>query len=567
MPPNVNREVTVFRVSARGDDGHAGTREAPFRTLQRAQRAVREEIARGLRGPVRVELGSDICLSEPLVFGPQDSGTAGCPITWTGTEEGGLIYGGRRITGWARQEGDLWAAYVPWAKDRPFRQLYVQTYRQTLARTPNADAEPPYMQVALSELSPDLKSFRLGFGAGKPAALARPSEVEVVTLGNWEICRRRAEGFDPATGALSLAGPNVPEKSAPWNWPSVGRWGFLEGAREFLDQAGEWYLDREAGMVYYLAPHGMDVNEPWIVAPVLPRLLEIRGTREQPVRYLNFRVLGLGYTAWSTPPGGYYGVQACHYVTGSPGGQGNWLEAEAAVRWEWAERCTMDHVQIVSVGGSGLYLGEGCRDCEVTLSKVRGAGGNGIMVGGPNDPEKVVRGNRIAENVVSDCGVELYGAVGIWVGLAAKTTVAHNEVYDLPYSGISVGWQWNPEPTVCRENVIEGNHIYRVMQKLADGGGIYTLGFQPGTVLRGNLIHDIQRSRYAQGAPNNGFFIDEGSKGFLFEANTVYNVADQPVRHNANQPDWHTWKDNSFGQQPEPGTPAAKAAEQAGPLY
>lgn len=196
------------------------------------------------------------------------------------------------------------------------------------------------------------------------------------------------------------------------------------------------------------------------------------------------------------------------------------------------------------------------RCCEV-----HDVGGNGIMVGGPNDSARVTRGNLLVDNRVRHCGVELYGALGIWVGFAARTTVTHNEVHDLPYSGISVGWQWNSEPTVCRGNRIEYNHVYAVMQQLADGGGIYTLGYQPGTVLRGNLIHDIRRSRFAQGAPNNGFFIDEGSKGFLIEANTIYDVADEAVRHNQNQPDWHTWKDNSFGQAPAPGTPAAEAME------
>jgi hypothetical protein len=85
---------------------------------------------------------------------------------------------------------------------------------------------------------------------------------------------------------------------------------------------------------------------------------------------------------------------------------------------------------------------------------------------------------------------------------------------DLPYTGISLGWQWNPEPTPCQENTIEYNHVYDVMNRLCHGGCIYTWGFQPGTVIRGNHLHDVHRSCYAQGAPNNGTFIDEGSKGF-----------------------------------------------------
>ena len=59
------------------------------------------------------------------------------------------------------------------------------------------------------------------------------------------------------------------------------------------------------------------------------------------------------------------------------------------------------------------------------------------------------------------------------------------------YTGVSVGWMWNPTPTPCRANLVENNHIHHVMQILSDGGGIYTLGRQPGTVLRGNVIHDV----------------------------------------------------------------------------
>ncbi|MFW6163946.1 MAG: right-handed parallel beta-helix repeat-containing protein, partial [Planctomycetota bacterium] len=154
---------------------------------------------------------------------------------------------------------------------------------------------------------------------------------------------------------------------------------------------------------------------------------------------------------------------------------------------------------------------------------------------------------RIANNWVHACGIEYHGAVGIWVGFAQRAVIAHNRVHDLPYTGISVGWQWNPRPTPCRENRIEANHIFDVMQRLGDGGGIYTLGFQPGTVLRGNHIHDVRRSRFNQAAPNNGMFIDEGSKGFLFERNVIYATAHQAVRHNQNRPEWHTWRDNHFG--------------------
>ncbi len=172
--------------------------------------------------------------------------------------------------------------------------------------------------------------------------------------------------------------------------------------------------------------------------------------------------------------------------------------------------------------------------------------------------------NRIANNHIEGCGRDYYGAVGVWAGFTQRTAIVHNLVHDLPYSGISVGWQWNPQPTPCKENLVEYNHVYDVMNRLCDGGCIYTLGFQPGTVIRGNHLHDSRRSRLAQGAPNNGMFIDEGSKGFLFESNVIYNTSAELVRFNQCQKDWHEWRSNHFGPEAEVKKSGAEIIARAG---
>src|SRR5262249_1339401 len=149
-----------------------------------------------------------------------------------------------------------------------------------------------------------------------------------------------------------------------------------------------------------------------------------------------------------------------------------------------------------------------------------GAGGIKIGVGGS--------GHVIANNHIHDGGLVYPGCVGIWVSIADGTTVAHNLVHDLPYTGISVGWSWNTDPTSARNNRIEYNHVHHVMKRMGDGAGIYTLGLQPGTVLRGNLIHDVERSPNAQGSANHGLYLDEGSKGFHVEGNIGYHIAGEP---------------------------------------
>ena len=96
---------------------------------------------------------------------------------------------------------------------------------------------------------------------------------------------------------------------------------------------------------------------------------------------------------------------------------------------------------------------------------------------------------------------------------------------------------WTPEPTPCRENTIHANHIHKVLTILSDGGGIYSLGLQPGSSITGNLIHDVRVN--AGRAESNGMFLDEGTRELLIENNLIYQIARSPLRfHKAYHPNW-----------------------------
>jgi hypothetical protein len=71
-----------------------------------------------------------------------------------------------------------------------------------------------------------------------------------------------------------------------------------------------------------------------------------------------------------------------------------------------------------------------------------------------------------------------------------------------------------------------------VMQKLADGAGIYTIGNQPGTILKFNYVHDISRSKNAVGSRNNGFFFDEHSQNVFADSNIVVRIENEDYRFN-----------------------------------
>ncbi|MBN1899874.1 right-handed parallel beta-helix repeat-containing protein [Candidatus Sumerlaeota bacterium] len=543
-----------FYISQKGKDANPGTRKKPFASLARAQRAVREKIADGLNEDVTVFIREGTYfLPESLVFAPEDSGNEKYSVTWAAFPgERVILSGGIEVSKWKKNKNNknLWQAQMPNAKDENWRprQIYVNGVRAIRARTPNPDETPPFIQIENAELNENLDLYTIKISPDKMENLQNTDDIEIMIRGNWEINRKRIKEIDRNTGVVTLSPPHV--EPLEWNAPKTDRWCFFENAPEFLDAPGEWRLDRQTGVITYLPRAGEKKKKAEVIVPRLKHLLELRGAPENPIRNLHFRGIRFEHAQWEMPEAGYMGIQACHFYSRDKSGNKIWDRIDAAIQWNHVESSSITDGAIAHTGGVGIALISGCRNNVIEGNRIFDISGNGIMLGGPHDEPGAPKDNRIANNHIHDCGVDLMGAVGVWVGLAQRTCISHNLIHDLPYSGISVGWQWNPEPSVCKENIIEYNHIHDVMKELADGGGIYTLGFQPESVIRGNLIHDVHRSPYAQAAPNNGIFIDEGSKGFLFEKNVIYKTAAEPVRFNRSQSDWHTWKDNSFLTEP-----------------
>jgi hypothetical protein len=553
-----------FYVAPNGSDAGPGTKDKPFATIAKARDAVRALVRSGLKANVQVQLRAGVHRpEETLTFGPEDSGTERFSITYAAYPgEQVTVSGGRPIVGWKKGEGAVWVAPVPGVKDGwYFRHLFVNGRRAIRARTPNEDAKEPSWRLTGATLAADLSRYTLTLPKGLLGAWSNPTDIEIMVAGNWEINRLPVQSIDRDAGVVVLAPPHAQGHEAIR--PGPGRWCHFENAPELLDQPGEWYLHRPTGTLRYWPLPAEDLSRAEVIAPALQRLVEVKGTAERPVRNLHFRGICFEHTSLPLPPGGHLGIQACHCTVGKSW-HGAWGRVPAAIRWDYVERSSLEDGALAHLGSCGIELVTSCRDNLIQGNHITDVSGNGIMLGGPRDEAEVPKRNRISNNHVHACGVEYYGAVGIWVGFAQQAVIAHNLVHDLPYSGISVGWQWNPQPTPCKENTIEFNHVYDVMNRLCDGGCIYTLGFQPGTVIRGNHLHDAHRSRYAQGAPNNGMFIDEGSKGFLFERNVIYNTAAELVRFNQCSRDWHTWRDNHFGPEAEVKKAGQEIIAQAG---
>jgi hypothetical protein len=231
------------------------------------------------------------------------------------------------------------------------------------------------------------------------------------------------------------------------------------------------------------------------------------------------------------------------------------------------------------LGPSALGLGAGCQRNLVTECVFDDIGGNGVLVGWRGggallepgqqeglaadwaDPRDAPAGNVVGNNRLSRCGAICHGSVAVFDAFALATRIAHNEIHDLPYTGISIGFRWDETPSSQRRCVVEHNHIHDLMKVVADGGGIYTLGFQPGTEIRGNHIHDVHRSDYVvTHAPNNGIFFDQGSLGYFLQNNVIYRTSGDPLRFNQSAASKMSWGRNYLGLEPgQDGFPDERA--------
>jgi len=186
------------------------------------------------------------------------------------------------------------------------------------------------------------------------------------------------------------------------------------------------------------------------------------------------------------------------------------------------EDCTF-----INLGGYALDLGRGAQRWRVVGNRVRDIGAGGLRIGEPGDTDPSARdachSHQITDNEILRLGRVFAAGCGVIVFQSGTNTIAHNHIADLYYTGISVGWNWGYQETPCRANVIEFNRVERVGQgRLSDMGGFYTLGPQPGTVIRNNIFSDVQSYRYGGWA----LYTDEGSTGIVVENNIATRCTD-----------------------------------------
>ena len=571
-------------ISPKGSDFNDGTRQSPKATLTSALRQAREwrrtEDNR-IQGGITIYMeGGTYAFHEPVFIRPEDSGTKESPTTIRSIgNEKVILSGGISINGWKKQ-GKVWVADVPAFNGRPldFRQLWVNGKKAVRARDVE-DFEKMNRICSVDEKNeilyvPAVSIRRLIDNKGNLKA----KYAEMVLHQMWCVANLRIRSVE-VQGDSAAIRFHQPESRIqfehPWPRPMVTTDGhnsafYLTNARELQDVPGEWYHDIDARKVYYYPREGEKMQEAEVIVPAVETLVRVEGTLDRPVCHIRFEKITFSYTTWMRPSEkGHVPLQAGMYLTDGyridPKMQRNYLNhpldnqgwlgrPAAAVRVVAARQIDFERCRFEHLGSTGLDYEEAVQGGVVRGCLFRDIAGNGLLVGSfspaahethlpynPADRREVCTQQQINNCYFTEIGNEDWGCLAIAAGYVGDVNIEHNEISEVPYSGISLGWGWTQTVNCMRNNRVHANLIHHYAKHMYDVAGIYTLGSQPKSYVTENCVHSIYKPGYVHD-PNHWFYLytDEGSSFITVRDNWTEG---EKYLQNANGPG-NVWENN-----------------------
>lgn len=515
---------------------------------QEALRQVRAARQAGAAGACTVRVKGRVPLSETLVLTPEDSG-----LRFVGDGEDAALVGGEELTGWTAEADGTWSCPAPRRADGSpvrFEQLWTNGRRAGRSAWPK-DGFARFVRAGQAALPPGGPfAYRNTFVVKDLPAAASQADwaaATLVTVVKWSCSRQVVTAFDAATGTFTLDTNARQPGYARWDNPGCPALVRFENVGFGFTAPGDWLYDERAGRIRYRPRPGETLGGFRALAPTagLRELVRLEGRPDagEHVRDVAFENLAFEATAVQndepSAPDGRPRANAYQAAFRAPGA----VTLVAARNVRFAD-CRVRHT-----GGYAFRVADGSMSNVLTRCALTDLGAGGVFVGRAGlNPDYTVTDTRVPPGddslpcpqvfdyspravafiEVSDCEIADAGrvnaeGVGVLFTHVSDSRVVHNDIHDVLYSGVSVGWVWGYRGSVSQRNEVSFNRIRDLgAGVMSDLAGVYLLGTSHGTSVSNNVISNV-KARYYGGW---GLYADEGTEGVVFENNLAYDTFD-----------------------------------------
>lgn len=502
----------------------------PVKTLEKAIAIVSDMRKQGYDHPVSVKITDEVYMvDKPVVIDETAFGVTVEPYTQT------EIRGGVEIRDFKPDvfnNVNCYSADVSHLESLNFSDFYIGGKAAKVTRYPQTGTlSPQEVEVQDLELYKSSKWF-----------IAKDEDFEVIKnfrnmedayisyYHHWIDEHSPIEAFDPQTKKITMT--YLSRFSVSTATPAFNMEYVIENVGEMFSQPGQWYCDKQAKKLYYIPENEEEAQDLVGFVPVTDKLLIIKGTKEKKAAHVYIRGFSFRYTK-----GEYKSVgekEICTHPCRDDGFASDIqsvCHAHGSIEFEYAYGCALEHCDLCCLGVHAINIQDGCAKIAIVGNRMTQIGGGGVYACGGaygSDAATHTYGLTITDNTIHHGGRRYYAACGVLLRHVYECTVAHNDIAYLYYTGVSCGWVWGFGDSICHDNIIEKNHIHHLGGgPLSDMGGVYTLGRQPGTLVRGNVIHDIISKHYGGWA----LYTDEGSSCITLENNICYRISDNVYHH------------------------------------
>ena len=252
------------------------------------------------------------------------------------------------------------------------------------------------------------------------------------------------------------------------------------------------------GKIYYLKNKGEDMNNLEFRVPHVPTLLSLEGCDNVTFSGITFRDATM--EQWYL-----YEVQGATF-------------SSSCVDVKGSSNIIFKDCVFTNNLGYSISINSNSSNCKIEGCRFENLQGGGIILGfTDNDNTNHI---TINDNLIKTYGTINVCSEGILCARAHDVNITNNTICNGYYTGITLGWTWGYGKSYSYNNYVANNHLHHLMRGvLSDGGGIYTLGKQNGTIIENNYLHDI--ISYKDGDAL-GIYTDEGSSNIIIRNNVCF---------------------------------------------